>query len=300
MSSQHRAHLQDTWGFTEGDPITEDLTAMRLLGGGENFEAYLAFDDVTYGAVVVKMVRPGLVDSASVLRGLRREVASLDLVNHPVVVRGLRAVTEGERPHVVLEHLEGPRLSTLIRKYGPLQQHQYLPLAIEIASALHYFRRVGLVHLDIKPSNIIMGAPARLIDLSVARTPEQAAQLTYPIGTDLYMAPEQTDPPTTGTPGYASDVFGLGASLFEAIAGYRPFDDGDRDGADLAARFPQTRDLSYTLPEDKVAPDVAAAVYAALDPDPAKRPAPAELAEALEPALARVPRGRLAGFKVRA
>ncbi len=292
-------HTKDTWGFREGDPITDDLTAMRLLGGGENFEAYLAFDDITYGPVVVKVVRPGLVDSETVLRGLRREVSSLETVNHPAVVRGLRAATAGERPHLVMEHLEGPRLSTLIRKYGPLQEQQYLPLAIEVASALHYLRRVGMVHLDVKPSNIIMGAPAKLIDLSVARTVERAAQLTYPIGTDLYMAPEQTDPPATGTPGPASDVFGLGASLFEAIAGYRAFDDGDRDGADLAARFPQTRDLSYTLPEDRVAPDVAAVVYAALDPDPDKRPTPSELAEGLEPALARVPRGRLGGFKVR-
>lgn len=292
-------HTKDTWGFREGDPITDDLTAMRLLGGGENFEAYLAFDDITYGPVVVKVVRPGLVDSETVLRGLRREVSSLETVNHPAVVRGLRAATAGERPHLVMEHLEGPRLSTLIRKYGPLQEQQYLPLAIEVASALHYLRRVGMVHLDVKPSNIIMGAPAKLIDLSVARTVERAAQLTYPIGTDLYMAPEQTDPPATGTPGPASDVFGLGASLFEAIAGYRAFDDGDRDGADLAARFPQTRDLSYTLPEDRVPPDVAAVVYAALDPDPDKRPTPSELAEGLEPALARVPRGRLGGLKGR-
>lgn len=298
--SRHSSHTRDTWGFTEGDAITEELTAMRLLGGGENFEAYLAFDDVTYGPVVAKVVRPGLMESESVLRGLRREIASLELVNHPAVVRGLRGAADDERPHLVMEHLDGPRLSTLIRKYGPLQPQQYLPLAIEVASALHYFRRIGLVHLDIKPSNIIMGAPAKLIDLSVARSVERAAALSYPIGTDLYMAPEQTDPPATGTPGPASDVWGWGASLFEAIAGYRAFDDGDRDGADLAAKFPQTRDLSYTLPEDRVAPDVAAVVYAALDPDPAKRPTPSELAEGLQDALARQPRARLAGFKVRA
>ena len=60
----------------------------------------------------------------------------------------------------MLEHVDGPRLSTLIRRYGPLQEQQYLPLAIDIAAALHYFRHRGYVHLDIKPSNIIMGAPA--------------------------------------------------------------------------------------------------------------------------------------------
>ena len=150
---------------------------------------------------MVKIVRPDQVADETSLRGLRREVATLAEVNHPVVVRELRHELEGERPHVVLEHLDGPRLSSLIRRYGPLQEQQYLPLAIDIASALHYFGHVGVVHLDIKPSNIIMGAPARLIDLSVARSVDRAAaRSTTSIGTDVYMAPEQCDPGSPARP----------------------------------------------------------------------------------------------------
>jgi len=290
--------VRDSWGFKQGDSITADLTAMRLLGGGTAYEAYLAFDDITYAPVVVKVVRPGQVDLHSTLRGLAREVDTLSSINHPVVVRGLRAVVHGERPHVVLEQFDGPRLSTLIRRYGPLPEQQYLPLAIEMASALHYFRRLGYVHLDVKPSNIIMGAPARLIDLSVARTLDAAQALTFPIGTDAYMAPEQVDPPAAGVPGFASDVWGLGATLFEAIAGYKAYDEGTADAPETAARFPQLVDLPYSLP-DRVAHDVAKVVYACLEPDPASRPLPNELAEGLEPALERAPRGRLAGFNVR-
>ena len=289
---------RDSWEFADGDSITPDLTAIKRLGGGEAYDAYLAFDDITYAPVVVKVVRPGQVENESTLRGLHREVEALARVNHPVVVRGLRSVVDGARPHVVLEHLDGPRLSSLVRRYGPLPEQQYLPLAIEVASALHYFRRVGYVHLDIKPSNIIMGAPARLIDLSVARRLDAAEALTYPIGTDAYMSPEQTEPPHTGTPGFASDTWGLGASLFEAIAGYKAFDEGDANAPKLGQRFPQVVDLPYSLP-DRVPADVAKVVYAALEPDPANRPLPHELAESLEPALARAPRGKLAGFKVR-
>ena len=289
---------RDSWEFADGDSITPDLTAIKRLGGGEAYDAYLAFDDITYAPVVVKVVRPGQVENESTLRGLHREVEALARVNHPVVVRGLRSVVDGARPHVVLEHLDGPRLSSLVRRYGPLPEQQYLPLAIEVASALHYFRRVGYVHLDIKPSNIIMGAPARLIDLSVARRLDAAEALTYPIGTDAYMSPEQTEPPHTGTPGFASDTWGLGASLFEAIAGYKAFDEGDANAPELGQRFPQVVDLPYSLP-DRVPADVAKVVYAALEPDPANRPLPHELAESLEPALARAPRGKLAGFKVR-
>jgi serine/threonine protein kinase len=288
---------RDSWGFAEGDPITSELTAFRRLGGGEAYDAYLAFDDVVYAPVVVKVVRPGQVASESTLRGLRRETEALERITHPAVVRSLRSVVDGERPHVVLEHLDGPRLSSLVRRHGPLPEQQYLPLAVELASALHYLGQVGYVHLDVKPSNIIMGAPARLIDLSVARTVEVAQALSYPVGTDAYMAPEQTAPPETGAPCLASDVWGLGATLFEAIAGYRAFDEGDQDAAELGRRFPQLVDAPYDLP-DQVPSDVATLVYAALEPDPDNRPLPRELADGLEPALGRQPPGRLT-FKVR-
>jgi len=288
----------DRWHFVDGDPITDELTATRLLGGGSAYEAYLAFDEVTFSPVVVKVVRPDQVGSRSALRGLRREVDALATINHPVVVRGLRHELDGPRPHVVLEAVDGPRLSSLVRRYGPLEDYQYLPLAIDVASSLHYLRRLGWVHLDIKPSNIIMGSPARLIDLSVARPVVDAAALDHVIGTDAYMAPEQCDPPTTGSPGPASDVWGLGATLHHAITGHRPFADGDPDARSLAGRFPQVADAPAPLSRD-VDPRVADVVRAMLHPDPAARPEPHEVAEALEPVLASLPRQRLAGFKVR-
>ncbi|GAB3251674.1 hypothetical protein GCM10027425_09710 [Alteromonas gracilis] len=288
----------DSWGLVEGDALTPELTVRRLLGGGAAYEALLAFDEHTFGPVVVKVLRPSQVEDDSARRGLRREIAALAEVNHPSVVRALRHDLDGARPHVVLEAVDGPRLSSLIRRYGPLQDAQYLPLAIDVASALHYLRRIGHVHLDIKPSNIIMGAPARLIDLSVARTVEAAAALRHPIGTDAYMAPEQCDPPSTGTPSPASDVWGLGATLYHAVCGERPFDDGDPESRDLARRFPQTAEPHYEL-RPGTPPVVGEVIAACLRPDPAQRPEPAEIADALAPVLEALPKGRLAGWKVK-
>lgn len=276
-----------SWDFVEGDPITAELTAVRRLGGGSAYEAYLAFDEITYAPVVVKIVRPDQVEDERSLRGLAREVDALATINHPVVVRGLRHVLSGERPHVVLEQIDGPRLSTLVRRYGPLQEQQYLPLAIEVASALHYLAHLGWVHLDVKPSNVIMGAPARLIDLSVARPVADAAR-TVRIGTDAYMSPEQADPDRFGAPSTASDVWGLCATLFEGVAGYRAFDRAHDD------ELPQTYDDPYQLP-DGVPPEVSKVLYAGLDRDPANRPLPREIAEALEPVLDRQPPVRLGG-----
>ncbi|WP_166390572.1 serine/threonine-protein kinase [Nocardioides ochotonae] len=289
---------RDGWDLREGDPITPELSVVRLLGGGSAYEAYLAFDEVTYGPVVVKVLRPGQVEDPDSLRGLRREVEALATVNHPVVVRALRHRLDGPRPHVVLEQVDGPRLSTLVRRYGPLPEQQYLPLAIEVAGALHYLRGLGWTHLDIKAANVIMGAPARLIDLSVARPVDAAASLRSVIGTDAYLAPEQADPGGAGVPCPASDVWGLAATVFEAVAGYRPFESGDLKAPDVRERWPQLVQAPRALP-DGVPGEVVEALHAGLDKDPARRPLPAQFAEMLEPALARQPRARFAGFKVR-
>lgn len=287
----------ESWRLQEGDAITPELTALRLLGGGSAYEAFLAFDEITYGPVVVKVVRPTEADDPETLHGLQREATALEIANHPVVVRALRHDDEGPRPHLVLEHVEGPRLSTLIRRYGRLSEQQYLPLAIDVASALHYFRHADVCHLDIKPSNLIMGSPARLIDLSVARSADSAAAIRGIIGTDAYLAPEQADPGASGdVPGYPSDVWGLGATLFHAIAGERPFREGDRDGRAPRDRHPQVVEPPGPLPPG-VAPEVAEVVRAALAPRPGDRPLPHEIAEALEPVLARQPKPRLS-FKV--
>jgi serine/threonine protein kinase len=296
MGSDHSSYRDDVWGFEPGDAMTERLTAMKLLGGGIVYQAYVAFDSLLYAPVVVKMVRPGQVHDDGALRGLRREVECLTRVQHPSVVRHFRAELTGERPHLVLEHLDGPRLSSLIRRHGPLPEQQYLPLGVELAAAVHYFGHLALVHLDIKPGNIIMGAPAKLIDLSIARSLEACQSLTHHVGTDSYMAPEQCSPPDWGVPSHASDIYGIGATLYHAIEGTRAFK-GDRRTGDLHDRFPQLRTDPPPLTR-RVWPDLAALVMSCLDRDPRNRPTPQQLVDALEPAMERAPKGKLV-YKVR-
>jgi len=286
------------WRFRPGDPVVPDVIAQKLLGGGEAYEAYLAFDEVLYSPIVIKVVRPDQVDNESTLRGLRREIAALDRVEHPAVVRYFHADAEYERPYVALENIDGPRLSSLVRRHGQLPVQQLLPLGLEVASALHYLRHRDVVHLDIKPSNIIMGAPARLIDLSVARSERAAAELTSPVGTDAYMAPEQCDPTQAGTPGHPSDMWGLGTTLFHAAAGYPAFDAGsDDENATVEERYPQLVNEPYALPEF-VPDEVAKLIFSCLEAEPVLRPTPQEFAESLEPLLAAMPKARLSGFKV--
>jgi eukaryotic-like serine/threonine-protein kinase len=286
------------WRFVEGDEIAPDRTAIRLLGGGHRYEAYLGWDDRLLSLVVIKVVRPGLVDDPRTLAGLESEVRMLERLSHPVIVRGFGAELAGPRPHVVLEHLEGPRLSTLVRKYGLLPPEQLVPLALQTCAAIHYLAGEGIVHLDVKPSNIIMGGPPRLVDLSVARTVEGCRELSSGVGTDAYMSPEQCAPGRRGVVGPAADVWGLGATLFHAATGERPFRKGDPESGVAEERWPQLVELPAT-PPDGLSPAIGEPILACLTYDPSERPAPAEVAARLEPVLASLPKPRISRLKPR-
>lgn len=285
-----------SWHLASGDQLVPGIVVEQRLGGGERYEAFRAWHAGLFAPVVVKAVRPTLVDDAPTLRGLRREVKMLDRLSHPVVVRAFDHDVEGPRPHVVLEHLDGPRLSTLLRRFGPLPLEQLLPLGLEMCSALHYLRTMGVVHLDVKPSNIIMGSPPRLIDLSVARGVDDARRLDHVVGTDAYLAPEQADPLGRGAPSTAADVWGLGATLYEALTGNRPFRRGDTTSDDARERWPQLVEAPAPLPR-RMPDAVVEPVLACLAPDPGLRPAPAELADHLQPLVDRLPRPVLAGLR---
>jgi serine/threonine-protein kinase len=285
----------ESWEFDEGDEIAAGRWAVELLGGGRRYEAYLAWDDELRALVVAKVVRPDLVDDARARAGLEREARALADLAHPSLVRGFGAALDGERPHVLLEYLDGPRLSTLLRRYGIVLE-QLLPLALELCSALHYMARRGWVHLDVKPRNIVMSAPPRLIDLSVATPVDEVARLRTPTGTDAYMSPEQCDPARFGEIGPAADVWGLGVTLYEAIAGRIPFAPPGADDDPLPVRYPQTASRPDALP-DGVPPELAQLVLASLEHAPGDRPAAAELAEALEPIVAGLPRARVGLFR---
>jgi serine/threonine protein kinase len=282
--------MEASWNFEEGETIAPDLFALRLLGGGYKYEAYLAWHERLLSVVVAKILRPDQTADPSGLRTLAAEQASLAQLNHPCIPRCFGATLEGERPHLVLEFLEGPRLSTLLRKYGSLPVEQLLPLGMQLCAAIHYMAGQGMVHLDVKPKNIIMAAPPRVIDLSVARTTDQAAKASTPIGTDAYMAPEQCEPGIRGRMGPPSDVWGVGVTLYEGLTGFRPFSEGSEDGV----RYPQLD--AEPAPFHKDVPTVLAEpILACLRPDPEERPKAAELAGMLEPLVAALPRRILLG-----
>jgi eukaryotic-like serine/threonine-protein kinase len=286
--------LKTSWGFEEGNEVVPGRHAVELLGGGRRYEAYLAWDDALHALVTVKALRPHLVSDPAARAQIAGEAAALRALQHPALVRCFAADVDAERPHLVLEFLDGPRLSTLIRRHGVIVE-QLLPLALELCAALHYVAARGFVHLDVKPKNVIMAAPPRLIDLSVATPLDRVARLSAPTGTDAYMAPEQCVPERFAEIGPAADVWGLGVTLYEAISRTLPFPAG-RDEGTAAARYPQLETEPRPLPRD-VPALLAELILACLAKRPSDRPAALELADAIEPWAARLPQARLGLFR---
>lgn len=282
-----------SWGFEEGERISASRSALKSIGGGTRYEVYLVWDEELFALGVAKLLRPDQVEDEGALTDLRDEAEALASVAHPVIVRGFDAVLDGPHPHLLIEHLEGPSLRRLIKRDRALSSQQVVPLALSVAGALAYLARRRMVHLDVKPDNLIMGVPPRLIDLSIARGFERAAGSVGPLGTDAYMAPEQCGAQAKsdfGPIGSAADVWGLGATLHHALSGDRPFPRGgeDRESGDPLVRFPQLHADAPPLP-DYLPAGLRELISSMLRRGQAERPTAADVAERLEPIVGDLP-----------
>jgi serine/threonine protein kinase len=281
--------MKSSWSFAEGERIGTGRHAVRLLGGGRRYEAWLAWDEHLRALVVAKLLRPDEARNPAARRTLETESRMLARLAHPLLVRSFGAEPAGERPQLVLEFVEGPRLSTLIRRYGLILE-QVVPLALNLCSVLHYLAVERVVHLDVKPRNIIMAGSPRLIDLSVARPMDELAGLRSHVGTDAYMAPEQCDPERWGEIGPPSDIWGLGVTVHEAFTGTLP---DPRPRAETL--HPQIQHRPAIA--DGVPPRLRGLLGSCLERRPADRPTAAELGDALEPFVDALPAPRIGRFR---
>lgn len=261
-----------SWGVAPGAAFVPGRVVLRSLGGGSRYEVFEVWDDLLQTTVVVKAVRPDRVGSDRALAALGVEAAMLTSVGHPNIVRLFDARIAGERPHMVLEHHVGLTLRQHLRTKGKLAPYAVASLVEQIAAALHTLARADICHLDVKPSNIIMGSRPILIDLSIARSRAEAAVLDDPLGTGPFMAPEQIAPGVYGRPGPATDVWGLGMCLATALAGRRPFPDPDPTAPTAAERYPQLNGMP-----ERVGGPFGSLVEECLRKDPDARPSAAEV-----------------------
>jgi len=270
----------DTWGLRKMQEIDPGLVVLDELGGGSRYEVFRAWDRELFCQVAVKVVRPGRVQDERAIAGFEREIAIGRRLQHPNVVRLLRWHV-GTRPYVVLGLVEAGSLAGHLQDVGPVSVPEACLLGVRMAAALHYLHANDVLHLDVKPANVTIGDPPVLLDLGLARTAAGGQKLRAAIGTQQYMPPEQCAP---GTVSAASDIFALGATIYEGVSGERPFPEGDDGSEDAKARYPQL-DLDPVPLGDvaHVPAQLEEIVMRCLERDPARRPRNAvQVAVALE------------------
>ena len=260
-----------SWHLKRGDEIDPTLVVIDSLGGGSRYEVFAAWDRLLFCRTAVKVVRPDRLDSERSLARVELEAAIAARLMHPNLVRFLRWNPAMPRPYMVFEYIGARTVADHLDQVGPLSAPESCLLGIRMLSALHYLHSVSVLHLDVKPGNVTTGDPPRLLDLSIARFAPGPLKLDHAAGTDPYMAPEQC---TSGHVSALTDLWGMGATLYEALTGSPPFRSGDRDAKEPRERYPQ-------LVERPVAPrertpglprELDAVVMSCLEKDPRARP----------------------------
>ena len=258
--------------LTAGSRLAPGYEVLGHLSRGNALDVYDAWSEDRACRCVAKVLRPDRLGEEPARRRLRREGRLLLEIAHPHVVRAYELI-ERPDPIVVLETLEGETLDHMIdRRRRRLPASEVAFLGLHLSSAVRYLHRRGVLHLDLKPSNVICDAgQAKLIDLSVARRPGRAGA---GVGTRQYMSPEQA---RGGRLTEAADVWGIGTVLFEAAVGARPFAAGSNGTYEQLGRRADPVGSSRRLPAE-----LAGLLDRCLEPEPLARPTVDELAAALD------------------
>lgn len=255
-----------------GREITPGTTILAHLHRSAGFDVYDAWNEPRGCRVIVKTLRPDRLDKPGARRKLLGEGRLLKRLTHPHIVRAYE-VHDAPRPAVIMETLSGQTVEHLIAEAGrPLGGAELANLGAHLAAALRHLHAEGVLHLDLKPSNVVAeSGRAKVIDLSHARPP---GRMRAGNGTWCYMAPEQA---RGGEVDEAADVWGVGVVLWEAACGDTPFAEETVEYPQLDQRAPHLR-TRRRLPAA-----LADAIDRCLEPDPAARPSFAELRAAFEP-----------------
>ncbi|GAA2082447.1 hypothetical protein GCM10009801_42200 [Streptomyces albiaxialis] len=246
-----------------------DYTLVARLGAGGMGTVYLSHTQAGR-PVAIKAIRPELADDPTFRRRFRREVAAAQRVHGLHTAPVIDSDIDGTPLWLATAFVEGPTLSTAVTRHGPLPESAVLLLAAGVAEALQAVHGAGIVHRDLKASNVLLATDGpRVIDFGIARAADATAltDTGVAVGTPSFMSPEQAVNEEVGP---ATDIFSLGQLVTYAAKGTPAFGEGQAYGV-----------LYRIVHEEPDLADVPEALLPLLNrclaKDPGERPSPAEV-----------------------
>jgi serine/threonine protein kinase len=213
--------------LTAGMVLDDRFDLIELVARSNMASIFKAYDLKTHEAVAIKAPLLSVEsDLGGYERFKREEEIGLSL-DHPSILKFIKVEGEKSRRYIVMEFFEGETLAERMARIKPMPENEAARIVSGVCDALDYLYRRGIVHRDLKPQNIILcrDGSLRLIDFGLARAAKSRrltfAGLTSVMGTPDYIAPEQVK----GRRGdHQSDVYSLGAILYEMVTGTTPFE----------------------------------------------------------------------------
>lgn len=247
----------------------------RLGRGGMGVVDLATDEDGTHVALKRLPLHGSARETALARRRIRREAEVLRSLDHPAIVRLLDVVDDEDDVILVMPHLAGGTLAERVQEHGPMSAHAVEQLGLTLLGALAAAHRQGVVHRDVKPSNVLFDLEGRphLADFGVASSRDATDGLTgvgLVVGTPRFMAPEQARGEVIGP---AADVFALGATLRFALTGSGPWGPDGPGAQERAAAGRVVRLAKGVAP-----PSLDRLLRAMCQPDARRRPSAADLA----------------------